>query len=243
MTATVAADTFTGFSREAIDFLTELAANNERSWFQPRKTAYERLLKEPLEALCLALDREFAARDIPLTADPGLSPFRIYRDVRFSKDKSPYKTHVSASFPWIGNRAAAGSGVGFGAEGRSGVGGYFHFQPGEIFVGGGMWHPQPARLSGWRQAVTTDPDRVHGAIDDEGFRREFGEVSGDRLKRVPTGFPPDHADAELLKLKDVAFGRRLSDEDAMSPALPATLAESFEAAVPLLGLLAALPTG
>src|SRR5262245_48598509 len=94
-------DTFTGFSHEAIQFLVDLADNNDRSWFTPRKSEYERLLKRPLEALCVAVDEAFRARGIPLEADPARSPFRIYRDVRFSKDKSPYKTHISASFPWV----------------------------------------------------------------------------------------------------------------------------------------------
>jgi uncharacterized protein (TIGR02453 family) len=82
--------TFTGFRPEAVEFLAELAANNERAWFQPRKAEFERLLKEPLEALCVALDERFRARGIPLRADPAKSPFRIYRDVRFAKDKSPH---------------------------------------------------------------------------------------------------------------------------------------------------------
>ena len=107
---------FTGFRPEALGFLVELALNNDRSWFGPRKAEYEALLKAPLERLCSALDVEFRARGIPLAADPARSPFRIYRDVRFSKDKSPYKTNVGASFPWIGN--------------GGGVGGYFHLEPG-----------------------------------------------------------------------------------------------------------------
>ena len=96
-------DTFTGFKPEAIQFLADLAANNERDWFTPRKAEYERLLKGPLAALCVALDSEFRTRGIPLHADPAKSPFRIYRDVRFSKDKSPYKTAASASFAWLGD--------------------------------------------------------------------------------------------------------------------------------------------
>src|SRR3954453_1949531 len=99
----IATSSFTGFKPEAIQFLVELAANNDRAWFQPRKAEYERLLKEPLEALCVALDEEFRARDLPLRADPAHSPFRIYRDVRFSKDKSPYKTQLSAAFAWAGD--------------------------------------------------------------------------------------------------------------------------------------------
>ena len=80
---------FTGFRPEAIQFLVDLAENNDRAWFQPRKADYERLLKEPLQALIAALAERFEARGIPLRADPAKSPFRIYRDVRFSKDKSP----------------------------------------------------------------------------------------------------------------------------------------------------------
>jgi uncharacterized protein (TIGR02453 family) len=225
----VVAAPFTGFSRDAIQFLADLALHNERSWFQPRKGDYERLLKEPLEALCLELGDRFEARRLPLRADAAHSPFRIYRDVRFSADKSPYKTQVSASFPWAG-------------EG-GGVGAYFHFQPGEMFAGGGMWHPEPAQLSAWRRAVAEDLPRVKAALERPAFANAFGEVSGDRLKRVPTGFSPDHPGAELLKLKDVTFGRPLSDEEVLSPGLPDRLTDTFEAAVPVLRLLAGLAPG
>jgi uncharacterized protein (TIGR02453 family) len=222
------ADTFSGFRPEAIQFLADLAANNERTWFQPRKAEYERLLKEPLEALCAALATAFEAKGIPLRADPARSPFRIYRDVRFSKDKSPYKTNVGASFAWGGDGEGAG-------------GGYFHLAPGEVFVGGGMWHPEPARLNAFRRLVDTDPARVHAVIDDPTFVRTFGHVSGETLTRVPQGYRADHPDAELLKLKGVVFMRQLSDADAASPALPDRLAETLALGVPLLRLLASLP--
>jgi len=224
MTMTTA---FTGFRPEALDFLVELALNNDRSWFGPRKAMYESLLKQPLEQLCTAVNEEFRARDLPLSADPARSPFRIYRDVRFSRDKSPYKTNVGASFPWAG-------------EG-GGVGGYFHLEPGGIFVGGGMWHPAPARLASWRTAVVDDAALVHAAVDDPRFRATFGPVAGDRLKRAPTGFAPDHPDIELLKLKDVTFGRPLADAEVQAPSLPTTIADALADAVPLLRLLAALP--
>src|SRR5512146_518493 len=146
----IVADTFAGFRPEAIQFLADLAANNERTWFQPRKADYERLLKEPLEALCTALAERFEARGIPLRADPARSPFRIYRDVRFSKDKSPYKTNIAARFPWVGEGA--------GEAARHAGGGYFHLSPGDIFVGGGMWHPEPARLAAFRREVVAHPD-------------------------------------------------------------------------------------
>ena len=220
---------FIGFSPDAIQFLADLAVNNERSWFQPRKAEYESLLKEPLAALCAALGERFEARKLPLRADPAKSPFRIYRDTRFSADKSPYKTQVSASFPWTG-------------EG-GGVGAYFHLQPGEIFAGGGMWHPEPAQLAGWRSAVDHDPVGVRAALEDPRFVATFGTVDGERLKRVPSGFASDHPGAELLKLKDVTFGHHLSDADAASPELPDLLVEIYAASVPVLSLLAKLAPG
>jgi uncharacterized protein (TIGR02453 family) len=235
----VVAAPFTGFSRDAIQFIADLAFHNERSWFQPRKGDYERLLKEPLEALCRELADRFEARRLPLRADPAHSPFRIYRDVRFSADKSPYKTHISASFPWAGEAPAGEAPAGEGG----GVGAYFHFQPGEMFAGGGMWHPEPAQLAAWRRAVSEDLPRVRAALESPAFAGTFGEVSGDRLKRVPTGFSPDHPGAELLKLKDVTFGRPLSDEEVLSPSLPDRLTDTFEAAVPVLRLLAGLAPG
>jgi uncharacterized protein (TIGR02453 family) len=220
---------FQGFSRDAIQFLADLALHNERSWFQPRKSDYERLLKEPLEALCAALEERFEARGMPLRADASRSPFRIYRDVRFSVDKSPYKTSVAASFPWAG-------------EG-GGVGAYFHFQPGEMLAGGGMWHPEPAQLVAWRRAVDGDLATVTAALESPDFASTFGRVSGESLKRVPTGFPADHPGAELLRLKDVTFGRRLSDDDVLSPDLPDLLVSTFGAAIPVLRLLARLSPG
>ncbi len=223
-----ATETFTGFKPEAIQFLADLAENNDRAWFQPRKGEYERLLKQPLEALCIALADRFAAAGLPLTADPARSPFRIYRDVRFSKDKSPYKTNIGAAFPWIG-------------EGDGRPGGYFHLEPGEAFVGGGMWHPEKAALDAFRRLLDTDPARVHAATDDPSFVATFGKVNGDRLTRVPQGYRQDHPEAELLKLKDVTFGQRLSDADVASPELPDRLVESLATAVPVMRMLATLP--
>ncbi len=222
---------FTGFTPEAIQFLVDLAANNERSWFQPRKAEYERLLKEPLEALCADVDAEFVGRGVPLQADPKRSPFRIYRDTRFSKDKSPYKTHVAADFPWRGE-----------GEGHRWGGGYFHLQPGEVYVGGGMWHPEPSWLAAWRQAVDKDSKRVHAAVDDPGFVKRFKDVHGDSLRRVPPGFDKDHPDEQLLRLKDVTFGLRLDDKEVQSAKLPATIATAFADAVPVFRLFASIGT-
>ena len=221
-------ENFTGFSPDAIQFLADLTANNDRAWFQPRKSDYERLLKRPLEALCVALADRFDARGVPLSADPARSPFRIYRDVRFSKDKSPYKTNIGASFPWVGG-------------GDASPGGYFHIEPGKAFVGGGMWHPETAALSAFRRLLDNNPDAIHAVIDDPAFVGTFGHLSGDRLTRVPSGYRSDHPESELLKLKDMTFGHRLSDADVYSPDLPDRIVSSLEKAVPVMRLLASLP--
>lgn len=218
---------FEGFRPEAITFLADLAANNDRAWFTPRKPEYERLLKEPLEALCVALAERFAARGLPLTADPVRSPFRIYRDVRFAKDKSPYKTAASARFMAPGG----------------GPGAYFHLEPGEIMAGGGLWRPEPAVLASWRRLADTDAASIRAAIGDPGFRAAYGELYGDRLTRVPSGFAKDHPAADLLVLKDLVFTTRLSDSDVFSPSLPDTLADLYAAAGPVWALLSGVAAG
>ncbi len=231
---------FTGFRPEAIQFLADLAVNNDRAWFQPRKAEYERLLKEPLEALIAALAERFERRGIPLRADPARSPFRIYRDVRFSKDKSPYKTNLGASFPWIGD--------GNDPTGRSHTGnvhssgGYFHLQPGEIYVGGGIWRPEKGWLQAFREKVAADPAGLRQLVDEPRFRTTFGTLGGDGhvLQRIPTGYRPDHPAADLLKLKDVVFGRRLSDGDATSAELPDLITDTYEAAMPVMRYLAGI---
>ena len=237
----VASAAFSGFRPEAVEFLAELAANNERTWFQPRKAEYERLLKEPLEALIVALADRFAARGIPLRADPAKAPFRIYRDVRFAKDKSPYKTNIGASFPWAGEPSGDPDGRSHTANVHA-SGGYFHLSPGEIYVGGGFWRPEKPWLDAFRQWVVDDPAALRRLLDDPAFDAAFGGLSGDghALQRVPSGYPADHPEAATLKLKDVVFGRRLSDEEAQSADLPDLIADTFAAGVPLLRRLAAL---
>jgi uncharacterized protein (TIGR02453 family) len=233
MPSDTAAEPFTGFRPDAIQFLVDLAENNDRAWFQPRKGEYERLLKAPLEALCVAMQERFEARGLPLSADPGRSPFRIYRDVRFSKDKSPYKTNVAAAFRWTEGGSALTH-----AEGDPG--GYFHLAPGEAFVGGGMWHPPTSKLTAFREAVLHRSGEVRALLDAPAFKKRFGAINGERLKRVPTGFPPDHPEAELLKLKDMTFGHRLADKDVLSAALPDVLADAFADAIPMMRYLARL---
>jgi uncharacterized protein (TIGR02453 family) len=227
------------FSPQLFAFLRELKQHNEREWFNANKTRYEQEVKEP--ALAFIEDMGYRLPEVAphLTADKR-SLFRIYRDTRFSKDKSPYKTHVAASFGWAGdNDEAAGRSH---TENVHASGGYFHLQPGEIFVGGGVWHPDPSWLKAFRDRVVDDFDGYRDIVEAPAFRDTFGTVGddGESLKRVPPGYPPDHPAADLLRKKNVTFGRRLADADAQSPRLPTIIAESFTAATPLLRYLATL---
>jgi uncharacterized protein (TIGR02453 family) len=228
---------FTGFRPEAIDFLAELAQNNDRAWFQPRKREYEQLLKEPMEAFVAELAERFDAHRLPLRADPKSSIFRIYRDTRFARDKSPYKTHLGASFPWIEHRDAAEP----ISHTEHANGAYFHLQPGNNYAGGGMWQATKPRLDAFRQAILDDERRVHAALEDPAFLAEFGPVdSHESLKRVPTGFPADHPMAEQARWKDIVFGRRLSDDEVYSPDLPEILATAYATATPVFRFLSGL---
>ena len=243
--STTAPSTFAGFRPEAIQFMADLAVNNDRSWFQPRKPDFERLLKAPMEALVIAVGERFAARGIPLLADVKRSPFRIYRDTRFSRDKSPYKTHYAATFPWVDGPAPDGTDLTRAErradDGAHGNGGYFNFQPGEMYIGGGMWMPDKPRLDAFRSAIVADTSRVEAALEDPGFVAWFGGArSHEELKRVPPGLPADHPMADRLRWKDVIFGRRLADDEVCSADLPDRLADGYAAAIPVFRFLATL---
>ena len=225
------ATTFAGFAPEGIQFMADLAANNDRAWFQPRKSDFERLVKEPMELLMVALAERFETRGIPLVAD---------RDTRFSRDKAPYKTHLGASLPWVEGRPPAGEGSG-ADDGPHGNGAYFNFQPGEMYAGGGMWMAEKPRLDALRAAIVETPDRVSTAIEDPDFIAWFGGVTThESLKRIPPGWPADHPMADMFRWKDLVFGRRLSDADVCSPDLPDLLAEGYATAIPVFRFLATL---
>lgn len=225
---------FHGFHPDAIDFLVELAQNNERSWFQPRKADYERLLRRPMQALVAALAVELAVRGVPLQADPERSIFRIHRDTRFARDKTPYKTNLAARFPWIGPG-------GLPEGGAHTNGGYISIKPGDHYQGGGLWMAERRRLEAFRQAIVDDPVRVRGALEDPGFTATFGSVrTHESLKRTPPGWPGDHPMAEHFRWKDIVFGRPLSDDEVTDPGLPVLLAEGYAAALPVFRFLATL---
>jgi uncharacterized protein (TIGR02453 family) len=204
-------------------FLKDLKAHNDRDWFQANKARYEAEARDPVLRLIAAFAGPLAAISRHVEADPrpsGGSLFRIYRDTRFSRDKSPYKTHLGVNFR---HRAAAAGGV-------HGPGFYLHLEPGGCFGGGGLWHPEPEALFKVRQAIVARSaawKKIRAALD----------IEGDALTRVPQGFDPGHPCAEDLKFKDFYAATAFSDAEVLAPAFPARLARALQEAAPLVRFL------
>lgn len=186
------------FTPALFAFLRELKAHNRRDWFEKNKARYEADVKGPMLRFIADLGSPLRRMSPYVAADPrpaGGSMFRIYRDVRFSRDKSPYKTNVGAHFSHLkGGRSAHAPGF------------YLHLEPGRSFGGGGLWHPEPAALMQIR-------DRIVARNKDWKSIRDRLAVRGDSLKRVPSGYDPDHPFADDLKLKDFYSMDEFSDRD------------------------------
>jgi uncharacterized protein (TIGR02453 family) len=173
------------------------------------------------------MNERFANFAPEMFGDPKRSMFRINRDIRFSKDKSPYKTHAAC---WFHHRRAT-SRVGSEADAGS-AGFYFHLEPGNSFVGGGLWMPPRPQLNRLRDAIAADPagfDRVA-----KGMEKRFGGLSDEAvLTRMPRGFPEDHPAAKWLRYQSFVGGRPVEDAKVVDAKLPALLAKEFEALLPL----------
>ena len=212
------------FGPELFAFLVELRAHNDRDWFAANKERYEAQVLEP--ALAFIEDFGYRLQEISphFRADPrrsGGSLFRIYRDTRFSKDKSPYKTNTGMYFRHERGKDAHAPGY------------YLHLAPGEVFGGGGIWHPDTKALTAIRQAIVDDAERWSRA-------KQLGEgleLGGDMLKRVPTGFDKEHPHAEDLKRKDYFAWVRLGEEEATAPGFLGRYTRVCEAASPLMRFL------
>lgn len=216
---------FAGFPPETRKFLRDLKKNNNREWFLPRKQTYEEKVKAPMTELVLALGeamREFAPE---LNTHPKKAIYRIYRDVRFSKDKSPYKTWIAAGFPPAGIQRHAGAGT------------YFHIDPEEILVGGGVYAPGSSELLAIRQHIARHADDLRTILQDRAFRRAFGEMTGEKLKRIPKGFASDHPAADLLVYKQFLVLKHLDSQIAETGKLYMELVKLFRAMMPFLQFL------
>jgi len=193
---------FDGFPKEGIDFLKKLKRNNTRPWFQRHKHTYEESVKFPMQCLIASLSERMADVAPEIEFNPKKSIFRIYRDVRFSKNKAPYKTNIGASFN-------------FRTKTRSPVekpGLYVGISPDEIFIGGGIYMPTGDQLKAIRKSIVTRSDDFLSVVNDKRFKREFGGIQGESLAKAPLGYPKDHPMIEHLKLKQFFVGKEYDDE-------------------------------
>jgi len=212
----------------ALRFLRQLKRHNTRAWFEANRAVYETEVRGPFKALVEEMDLRLARFAPEIIGEPRRSMFRIHRDVRFSKDKSPYKTNAACWF----YHADAGRGV--GSEASGGAGFYFQIAPGECFLGGGIWMPSRPSLNRLREALAEDPQGFEKIVLDRGFRRRFGRLDEEAmLVRLPRGYAPDHPAARWLRHQSFTAGRIITEQEALSPRLPATLARDFEALTPL----------
>jgi uncharacterized protein (TIGR02453 family) len=195
----VSVTTSPSFSPELFAFLRELAAHNDREWFNANKARYEAHVKEP--ALAFVEDMGYRLPEVAphLLAD-AKSMFRIYRDTRFAKDKSPYKTHVGIYFRHEAAPTVDTAGL------------YLHLEPRNVFLGAGIWHPGTPALKRIRDTIVARPQAWRAASD--AVAPEWELANGDSLKRAPAGFDPDHPLIDDLKRKSFAVVSRLSQKEA-----------------------------
>lgn len=208
-----------------LSFMSGLAANNNKPWFEAHKDEYL-VAKTDFEAVTDQLLGLLAETDAELK---GLAAkdcvMRIYRDVRFSKDKTPYKTNF-------------GAGISKGGRKFAGAGYYLHIEPGgKSFVGGGMWQPEPAILKKIRQDIDYNYADFLAIVEEPAFRASFPQIDGERLKKVPQGYTDDNPAAEYLKLKSFTIGAQLTDEEVVSKGFVAQTAKLFAVMRPFITYL------
>lgn len=220
---------FQGFSPAAQRFFRDLGKNNNKAWFEENRAVYETAVREPLKALVEALDVRLGTIAPEITGDPKRSLFRINRDIRFSKDKSPYKTNAGC---WFYHRGA-GRGVGQDAE-SNGAGFYFHLDGTSAFLAGGIWMPARPALNKLRDAIAENAGALRKILGAPAFKRRFGGLDDEsRLTRVPRGYPPDHPAADLLRYQSFTVGRALKAAELKTAKLVDRLAVDIEVMLPL----------
>jgi uncharacterized protein (TIGR02453 family) len=216
------------FCKRSLTFFRQLARNNEKAWFEAHREEYENEVRAPMRELIEELDVRFARFAPEIGGDPKRSMFRINRDIRFSKDKSPYKTHAAA---WFHHRNAARS---VGSEADAGSAGYyFHLEPGgRSLLGAGLWMPPRPQLNKLREAIADDPKKFDRIVRSLPSRFD-GLDDESALKRMPRGYAEDHPAAKWLKYQSFTTGRTLTDAQVTSKSLPDLLAKEFAAVLPL----------
>ncbi len=209
--------------RPVLDFAAALKLNNNRPWFMEHRDEYESA-RLNFEIFVSALIGELSKSD-PLG---GITPkdciFRLNRDLRFTKDKTPYKPYMSAYIAPGGRKSRL-------------LGYYVHLEPGNVMLAGGMYEPEPQQLNAFREAISRNSRPFREILADTTFREYFGGVGGERLKTIPRGFTADHPDADLLRLKTITVTRRLAESDVVSPPFFETTINTFRAMKPFLDYL------
>jgi uncharacterized protein (TIGR02453 family) len=213
------------FGPDAVRFLRALKRNNKRTWFQPRKEEYDAVVRAPMQAVVeqLAIDMRGFAPEV--VVDPKKAIFRIYRDTRFSGDKTPYKTNIAASFGWRGLPRHEGAGL------------YFQLSHEDVWIGGGMYSPPTPLMQRVREHIAANHRRMRSIVESAAFKRVIGGIEGEQLQRVPRGFAPDHPAADLLKFRQFLAGRDLPPGIASTPKFYPTLVDTFRVIVPLIRFL------
>ncbi|MDQ3486152.1 MAG: DUF2461 domain-containing protein [Acidobacteriota bacterium] len=213
------------FTAETLKFLRALKRNNDRDWFKARKDKYEQHVRGPMIAVIERLARDFQSFAPEIVASPKTSLYRIYRDTRFSDNKTPLKTQVSASFRWKGLPKGEGAGL------------YLEVHPQWVWMGGGFWAPPTPQLVRIREHIADTFPEIQRLSRAKAFTSVFGTLDGEKLTRVPRGYPKDHPAAEYLQFKQFLAGRQFPPEFATSSAFYPALIQTFKAAMPLIRFL------
>jgi uncharacterized protein (TIGR02453 family) len=216
---------FPGFPKETLRFLRQLKKNNNRDWFLTNKTVYETKVRAPMVDVLTALQPHLKRFAPEIPYDPRKSIFRIYRDVRFSADKSPYKTHISAFLCPRLSSGAASAGL------------YLHVDPEQVHVAGGLYHPPSPELLAVRRHIANNVKVLKKILTHAEFVRRFEKLGGDQLSRVPRGFPSDHPAADLLRHKDFTVGITRPPKVSETTEFFDLVLEHFRAMMPLIRFL------
>lgn len=208
---------FSGFSDQCIPFLQQLAQHNTKEWFESNKQGYESLIREPALALIEAVDaglREMSPHFRGIAKKSGGSLMRVYRDTRFSRDKTPYKTNIGIQFRHILGKDVHAPGF------------YLHIEPDNCFLGVGIWHPDGQTLNKIRDFIMDNPAAWTRAVYHPEFRASY-QLVGDSLQRPPRGCPADHELIEDLKRKDFIACKNFPCSEISQPLLPQFVLDSY----------------
>ena len=216
---------FPGFSQGAMEFFGELERNNVREWFHPRKQEFENLVREPMLELAAALNDALARFAPEYVTDPKKAVMRIYRDTRFSANKTPYKSHIAASFPRHGLEESGGTGF------------YFSVNHKVVEIAGGIYHPPREILLAVRSHIAETQDEFRKLLADRRLRKLMGGLQGGELSRAPKGFSPDHVAIDLIRKKGWVFFVELDAAVATSAKLFREIESRFEVVAPVLEYL------